>query len=167
MISGTASSKIAPCLWFDGEAEDAAKFYVSLLPDSRIDHVQKSPVDTPAGKAGTVLAVAFTLAGQRFQALNGGMRFEHTHAISFSVDCADQPEVDRLWDALSEGGSVEQCGWLKDRYGVSWQIVPSALLRLMGDPDPAKAARVTQAMMEMVKLDIAGLQRAYDGEVAA
>lgn len=167
MISGIARSKIAPCLWFDGEAEEAATFYVSLIRDSRIDHVQKNPVDTPAGKAGTVLAVAFTLAGQRFQALNGGTRFDFTHAISFSVDCADQAEVDRLWDALSEGGEVEQCGWLRDRYGVSWQIVPSVLLRLMGDPDPAKSARVTQAMMEMVKLDIAELQRAYDGAAAA
>jgi predicted 3-demethylubiquinone-9 3-methyltransferase (glyoxalase superfamily) len=104
-------SKIAPCLWFDGEAEDAAKFYVSLLPNSRIDSVQKNVTDSPAGKAGTVLAVAFTLAGQRFLALNGGIRFEFTPAISFMVDCADQPEVDRLWAALSDGGSTERCGF--------------------------------------------------------
>ena len=117
-------SKIAPCLWFDGEAEEAAKFYVSLLPDSRIDRVQRNPMDGPAGKAGTVLVVEFTLAGQRFLALNGGMRLEHTHAISFQVDRANHAEVDRLWDALSVGGLVERCGWLKDRYGVSWQIVP-------------------------------------------
>ena len=142
-------SKIAPCLWFDGEAEEAAKFYVSLLPDSRIDKVQRNVTDSPAGKAGTVLIVEFTLAGQRFLALNGGTRFEYTHAISFQVDCADQAEVDRLWDALSAGGSVERCGWLKDRYGVSWQIVPTLLPELLGDPDPAKAQRVMQAMLGM------------------
>jgi predicted 3-demethylubiquinone-9 3-methyltransferase (glyoxalase superfamily) len=156
-------SKIAPCLWFDGEAEEAAKFYVSLLPDSRIDHVQRNVTDSPAGKAGSVLVVKFTLAGQSFLALNGGSRFEYTHAISFFVDCVDQAEVDRLWDALSDGGSVERCGWLKDRYGVSWQIVPSVLPRLLGDPDPAKAQRVMQAMLQMVKLDIAGLEAARAG----
>jgi predicted 3-demethylubiquinone-9 3-methyltransferase (glyoxalase superfamily) len=160
-------SKISPCLWFDGEAEEAAKFYVSLLPDSRIDKVQKNPVDSPAGKAGSVLVVEFTLAGQRFMALNGGTRFEYTHAISFKIDCADQAEVDRLWDALSEGGKVEQCGWLKDRYGVSWQIVPPALVQYLGGPDPAGARRAMQAMLGMVKLDIAGLKRAYEGKSAA
>jgi predicted 3-demethylubiquinone-9 3-methyltransferase (glyoxalase superfamily) len=159
-------SKIAPCLWFDGEAEEAAKFYVSLLPDSRIDHVQRNMTDSPAGKAGTVLIVKFTLAGQRFLALNGGTRFEYTHAISFQVDCTDQAEVDRLWDSLSDGGSVERCGWLKDRYGVSWQIVPSALPRLLGDPDPVKAQRVMQAMLQMVKLDVAGLEAAHAGRPA-
>jgi len=160
-------SKIAPCLWFDGEAEEAAKFYASLLPDSRIDHVQKNVTDSPAGKAGSVLVVKFTLAGQRFLALNGGTRFEYTPAISFMVDCADQAEVDRLWDALADGGSVERCGWLRDRYGVSWQIVPSALPQLLGDPDPAKAQRVMQAMLQMVKLDIAGLQAAHAGGAGA
>jgi predicted 3-demethylubiquinone-9 3-methyltransferase (glyoxalase superfamily) len=156
-------SKIAPCLWFEREAEEAAKFYVSLFPDSRIDHVQKNIVDTPAGKADSVLVVDFTLAGQRFMALNGGMRFEYTHAISLAVDCTDQAEVDRFWDGLADGGAIEQCGWLKDRYGVSWQIVPTVLAKLLGDPDPVKAARVMQAMMQMVKLDIAGLQAAYQG----
>jgi predicted 3-demethylubiquinone-9 3-methyltransferase (glyoxalase superfamily) len=156
-------SKIAPCLWFDGEAEEAAKFYVSLLPDSRVDHVQRNMTDSPAGKAGSVLVVKFTLAGQSFLALNGGTRFEYTHAISFFVDCVDQAEVDRLWDALSDGGSVERCGWLKDRYGISWQIVPNVLPRLLGDPDPAKAQRVMQAMLGMVKLDIAGLEAARAG----
>ena len=156
-------SKIAPCLWFDGEAEEAAKFYVSLLPDSRIEHVQRNVMDSPAGKTGTVLVVQFTLAGQRFLALNGGTRFEYTHAISFQVDCADQDEVDRLWDALSEGGSVERCGWLRDRYGVSWQIVPSVLPEMLADPDPAKAQRVMQAMLQMVKLDIAALKAAQAG----
>src|SRR6266478_7332845 len=110
-------SKISPCLWFDGEAEQAAKFYVSLLTDSRIEKIQKNTVDSPAGKAGSVLVVDFTLAGQRYMALNGGTRFEYTHAISFHIDCADQAEIDRLWDALSaNGGSVERCGWLKDRF---------------------------------------------------
>jgi predicted 3-demethylubiquinone-9 3-methyltransferase (glyoxalase superfamily) len=160
-------SKISPCLWFDGEAEEAAKFYVSLLPDSRIEMVQKNTVDSPAGKAGSVLVVEFTLAGQRFMALNGGTRFEYTHAISFKIDCVDQAEVDRLWDALSDGGQVEQCGWLKDRYGVSWQIVPTALVQYLGGSDRAGAQRAMQAMLGMVKLDIAGLKKAYEGKSAA
>jgi len=161
-------SKISPCLWFDGEAEEAAKFYVSLLPDSRIEKVQKNTVDSPAGKAGSVLVVEFTLAGQRFMALNGGKPFDFTHAISFKIDCTDQAEVDRLWDALSaNGGSVERCGGLKDRYGVSWQIVPTALVKYLGGPDRAGAQRAMQAMMGMVKLDIAGLKQAYEGKPAA
>ena len=158
-------SKISPCLWFDGEAEEAAKFYVSLLPDSRIEKVQKNPVDSPAGKAGTVLLVEFTLAGQRFMALNGGTRFEYTHAVSFKIDCADQAEVDRLWDALlSGGGEPNRCGWLKDRYGLSWQIVPTALPKYLGGADRAGAQRAMQAMMQMVKLDIAALKKAYEGK---
>ena len=160
-------SKITPCLWFDGEAEEAARFYVSLLPNSRIDHVQKNVTDSPAGKAGSVLIVKFTLAGQGFLALNGGTRFEYTPAISFQVDCADQAEVDRLWDALSKGGSVERCGWLRDRYGVSWQIVPSVLPQLLGGTDAAGAQRAMQAMLQMVKLDIAELKKAYEGRSAA
>jgi predicted 3-demethylubiquinone-9 3-methyltransferase (glyoxalase superfamily) len=161
-------SKISPCLWFDGEAEEAANFYVSLLPDSRIEYVQKNTVDSRAGKAGSVLVVDFTLAGQRFMALNGGTRFEYTHAISFKIDCADQAEVDHLWDALSaNGGSVEQCGWLKDRYGISWQIVPTALGKYLGGSDRAGAQRALQAMMQMVKLDIEGLRKAYEGKSAA
>jgi predicted 3-demethylubiquinone-9 3-methyltransferase (glyoxalase superfamily) len=160
-------SKISPCLWFDGEAEEAAKLYVSLLPDSRIEKVQKNTVDSRAGKAGSVLVVEFTLAGQRFMALNGGKPFDFTHAISFKIDCADQAEVDRYWDALSAGGSVEQCGWLKDRYGVSWQIVPTALVQYLGGPDRTGAQRAMQAMMGMVKLDIAGLKKAYEGTPAA
>jgi predicted 3-demethylubiquinone-9 3-methyltransferase (glyoxalase superfamily) len=161
-------SKISPCLWFDGEAEEAAKLYVSLLPDSRIETVQKNIIDGPAGKAGTVLLVEFTLAGQRFMAVNGGMRMEYTHAVSFVIDCADQAEVDRLWDALlANGGKAEQCGWLKDRFGVSWQIVPSVLPKYLGGPDKAGAARAMQAMLGMVKLDIEGLRRAYEGKSAA
>jgi predicted 3-demethylubiquinone-9 3-methyltransferase (glyoxalase superfamily) len=161
-------SKISPCLWFDGEAEQAAKFYVSLLPDSRIETVQKSPAVGPAGKAGMVLVVEFTLAGQRFMALNGGVKMQYTHAVSFKIDCADQAEVDRLWDALlGDGGKAEQCGWLQDRFGVYWQIVPTALLKYLGGPDRAGAQRAMQAMLKMVKLDIEGLRRAYEGKSAA
>ena len=161
-------SKISPCLWFDGEAEEAAKFYVSLLPDSRIETVQKNTVDSPGGKAGSVLVVEFTLAGQRFMALNGGMRFEYTHAVSFKIDCADQAEVDPLWDGLcADGGQAGRCGWLKDRFGVSWQIVPSALVKYLGGPDRAGAQRAMQAMLKMNKLEIAGLKGAYEGKSAA
>jgi predicted 3-demethylubiquinone-9 3-methyltransferase (glyoxalase superfamily) len=161
-------SKISPCLWFNGEAEEAANFYVSLLPGSRIETVQRNPVDSRSGKAGTVLVVEFTLAGQRFMALNGGMKMEYTHVVSFKIDCADQAEVDRLWDALlANGGKAEQCGWLKDRYGVSWQIVPTALPKYLGGADKAGAQRAMQAVMGMVKLDIENLKRAYEGKSAA
>jgi predicted 3-demethylubiquinone-9 3-methyltransferase (glyoxalase superfamily) len=157
-------SKISPCLWFNGQAEEAANFYVSLLPDSRIDHVQRNVTDSPGIKEGDVLIVNFTLAGQSYQALNGNTHYaEFTHAISLSVDCKDQAEVDRLWDALKEGGEEVACGWVKDRYGVSWQIVPSVMPKFLADPDREKAARVMQAMMNMMKLDIAALQAAYDG----
>lgn len=156
-------SKISPCLWFNGQAEEAAKFYVSLLPDSRIDYVQKNVIDSPGGKEGSVLIVGFTLAGQTYQALNGNSNSPFTHAISLSVDCKDQAEVDRLWNALKEGGEEVVCGWVKDRYGVSWQIVPSVMPKFLADPDREKAARVMQAMMDMIKLDIAALQAAYDG----
>src|SRR5258705_7625066 len=151
-------SKISPCLWFDGEAEEAAKFYVSLLPDSRIETVQKNTVDSPAGKAGSVLVVEFTLAGQRFMALNGGKPFDFTHAISFKIDCADQAEVDRYWDALSDGGSVERCGWLKDRYRGAWQMLPTPLLQYLGGPDRAGAQRSGQARIGVGKCPIASLQ---------
>ena len=134
----------------------------------RIEKVQKNTVDGPAGKAGSVLVVEFTLAGQRFMALNGGMRVEYTHAVSFKIDCADQAEVDRLWDALlADGGQAERCGWIRDRYGVSWQIVPAALLQYLGGSDTAGAQRAMQAMLQMVKLDIAGLKQAYEGKSAA
>jgi len=157
-------SKVTPCLWFSSEAEAAANFYVSLLPESRIETVQRNSVDSPGGKAGSALVVEFTLGGQRFMALNGGMRFEYTHAISFKIDCADQAEVDRLWDALTaRGGQAERCGWVKDRFGVSWQIVPTALPKYLGGPDREGAKRAMQAMLGMVKLDIAGLKKAYEG----
>ena len=161
-------SKISPCLWFNGEAEEAANFYVSLLPDSRIEKIQHNPIDSPGGKAGTVLVVYFTLAGQSYMALNGGKKMEYTHAVSFMIDCADQAEVDRLWDALlANGGKADQCGWLKDRFGVSWQIVPSVMLKYLGGADKAGAQRAMQAMMGMVKLDIESLKRAYEGKSAA
>ena len=161
-------SKICPCLWFNGEAEEAANLYVSLLPGSRIETVQRNPVESPGGKAGTVLVIEFTVGGQRFMALNGGMKMQYTHAVSFKIDCADQAEVDRLWDALlSDGGKAEQCGWLQDRFGVSWQIVPTALPKYLGGPDAAGARRAMQAMLKMVKLDIEGLRRAYEGKLAA
>ncbi|WP_380872296.1 VOC family protein [Sphingomonas sp. DBB INV C78] len=156
-------SKITPCLWYESEAEEAANFYVSLVPDSRILHVQRNPVDAPGGKAGTVLLVEFILGGGRFTALNGGMKFEYTHAISLQIDCKDQAEVDHLWDGLSAGGSTEQCGWLKDRYGVSWQIVPSMLAKLLSDPDPARSQRVMTEMLSQIKPDIAALEAAHRG----
>jgi predicted 3-demethylubiquinone-9 3-methyltransferase (glyoxalase superfamily) len=156
-------SKIAPCLWFDGNAEEAASFYTSLFPDSRIDKVLRSAADTPSGPEGSVLVVEFMLAGQRFIGLNGGPHFRFNEAISFTIDCADQAEVDRFWQELSADESAEQCGWVKDRFGVSWQIIPRALGELLGDPDPAKARRVMEAMLKMKKIDVAALERARDG----
>jgi predicted 3-demethylubiquinone-9 3-methyltransferase (glyoxalase superfamily) len=157
-------SKISPCLWFNGEAEEAANFYVSLLPGSRIENVARNTTDGPGGKSGSVLVVDFTVAGQRFMALNGGMKVNYTIAVSFKIDCADQAEVDRLWDALlANGGEASRCGWLKDRYGVSWQIVPTDLPKYIGGADRAGAARAMQAMLGMVKLDIAALKKAYEG----
>ena len=154
--------KIMPCLWYDGQAEQAAQFYVSLFPDSRIENVARSPADTPSGPAGMVLTVEFTLAGSRFLAMNGGPLFPFTEAVSFQIACEDQAEVDRLWSALSEGGSEGPCGWLEDRWGLSWQVVPTRLLELLEDPDPDRARRAMQAMLEMGKLDIAELERAAD-----
>jgi len=157
-------SKIVPCLWFAGEAEQAAQFYVSLLPDSRIDNVQRSVVDTPGGPEGSVLVVEFTVAGQPFMALNGGTPLPFNHAVSFKIDCVDQAEVDRLWDALlADGGEPVACGWLRDRYGLSWQIVPADALKLFAGSNREGAKRAMQAMMQMVKLDVGALQRAYEG----
>ena len=155
--------KITPYLWFDTQAEEAANFYVSLFKNSRIVDVVHYDDATP-GQAGRVMIVNFQLDGQDFVALNGGPHFKFTEAISLFVNCQDQQEVDRLWDALSAGGEVQQCGWLKDKYGLSWQIIPSALMELMGDPDPVKSMRVRQAMLQMVKIDIAGLKKAYEGK---
>jgi len=155
-------SKITTCLWFDGKAEEAARFYVSLLPDSRIDTIMPYMMEMPGGKPGATMLVTFTLAGLSYMALNGGPHFQFSPAVSFIVNSADQAEVDRLWSALLEGGSPMQCGWLTDRYGVSWQIVPTALGEMMKDKDPARVQRVTQAMLKMVKIDIAGLRKAYE-----
>lgn len=147
---------------FDGKAEEAARFYVSLLPDSQIDRVTRSPVDTPGGKAGTVLIVEFTLAGTQYIALNTP-GFSFTEAISFQIACADQAETDRLWAALTaDGGSEIACGWLKDRWGVFWQVTPTRLMELIKDPDQDRARRAMEAMMNMVKIDIAELERAVN-----
>ena len=156
--------KIVPCLWFDGDAEEAAQFYVSLLPDSSIDRVLKSPADTPSGPADMVLTVEFTLAGTKYMGLNGGPQYPFTEAVSFQIYCEDQPEVDRLWTALTDGGSEIACGWLKDRWGLSWQIVPTRLIELLNDADKERARRVHEAMMKMVKIDIAEIERAANEE---
>lgn len=158
---------ITPFLWFDGQAEEAARFYVALFPDSRLERVVRSPGETPAGPAGMVLTVEFTLAGTRFVGLNGGPQFPFTEAVSFQIDCANQAEVDRYWAALSEGGSEGQCGWLKDRWGLSWQVVPRRLPELLSDPDPARAERALAAMLTMTKIVIADLERAADGDQAS
>jgi len=155
-------AKITPHLWYSDKAEEAARFYVSLLPNSRIDSIATMPTDSPSGPAGSVTVVEFILAGQPFMAMAAGPLDPFNHAISFMINCEDQAEIDRLWDALSEGGSVEQCGWLKDRYGLSWQIVPTVLGEMMKDTDRVRGKRVADAMMKMVKLDIAGLRAAYD-----
>ena len=155
--------KITPFLSFDGKAEEAARFYVSLLPDSRIDRVVLSPIDTDSGAAGTVLFVEFTLAGSSYMALNTPS-FTFTEAVSFLIACADQAEVDRLWTALTANGGEEvACGWLKDRYGVSWQVTPTRLLDLVKDPDVNRARRAMDAMTKMIKIDIAEVERAADG----
>ena len=143
--------KITPCLWFDGQAEEAATFYVSLLPDSRIERVLRSPVDTESVPVGGVLTVDFTLAGKRYVALNAGPHHKFNEAVSFQIHCDDQEEVDRLWAALSEGGEEIVCSWLKDRWGLCWQIVPKRLLELITDPDPVRAKRAMEAMMTWLK----------------
>jgi predicted 3-demethylubiquinone-9 3-methyltransferase (glyoxalase superfamily) len=149
--------KIAPCLWFDGRAEEAARFYVSLFPESAVTGI------TP-GPGGAPLVVEFRLAGVRFLALNGGPMFQFTEAVSLSIDCESQAEVDDLWEKLSAGGSKGHCGWLKDRFGLSWQVVPVVLPELVADPDREKAGRVLAAMMGMTKLDVRALQAAADGK---
>jgi predicted 3-demethylubiquinone-9 3-methyltransferase (glyoxalase superfamily) len=151
------------CLWFDGNAEEAASFYVTLLPDSHVDRVWRSPAETPSGPAGMVLTVDFTLAGQKFQGLNGGAHFAFNEAVSFVIDCEDQVEVDRLWDALTgNGGEPGPCGWLKDRFGLSWQIVPHRLQELLNDPDSERARRSMEAMLKMGRIDVAQLELAAD-----
>ena len=151
--------KITPFLWFDHQAEEAAGFYTSIFDNSKITAITHYG-DTGPGPKGSVMTVAFELAGQKFVALNGGPHFKFTEAISFVVNCENQAEVDKFWTKLTEGGQEVQCGWLKDKYGLSWQIVPTRLPELLQDPDPARAQRAMQAMMQMTKIDIAGLEAA-------
>src|SRR5688572_29439202 len=151
------------CLWFDGNAEEAAQFYTSLLPDSHVDRVWRSPAETPSGPAGMVLTVDFTLLGTRVQGLNGGPDFRFNEAVSFVVECEDQAEVDRLWEALTaDGGEPGPCGWLKDRFGLSWQIAPRELHELVDDPDPERGRRAMEAMLKMGKIEVAEVRRAAD-----
>jgi predicted 3-demethylubiquinone-9 3-methyltransferase (glyoxalase superfamily) len=159
--------RLVPSLWYSEKAEKAAAFYASLLPDSKVNSVTELPADTPSGPAGSVEVVEFTLLGQPFLALSAGPLDAFNHSISFMIECEDQAEIDRLWAALSEGGQTEQCGWLKDRYGLYWQIVPSVLGAMMKDKDRARAKRVAEAMLKMSKFDIAGLQKAYEEPTAS
>jgi predicted 3-demethylubiquinone-9 3-methyltransferase (glyoxalase superfamily) len=153
--------KITPFLWFDGKAEEAMNFYVSIFNNSKVGAITRYG-DAGPGPKGTVMIAAFQLEGQDFIALNGGPQYTFTPAISLFVDCKTQQEVDDLWNRLSEGGRTDRCGWLTDKYGLSWQIVPSALRELMGDKDPEKSKRVMKAMLQMTKIDIQGLKQAYD-----
>jgi len=155
--------KITPFLWFDDKAEEAANFYVSVFKDSKIETVSRYG-DAGPGPKGSVMIVQFQLEGQRFTALNGGPIFHFTQAISLLVDCQTQEEVDDLWQKLSAGGRPDRCGWLQDKFGLSWQIIPAALGKLMSDPDPKKSNRVMQAMLQMEKIDIKRLEQAYQGQ---
>jgi predicted 3-demethylubiquinone-9 3-methyltransferase (glyoxalase superfamily) len=157
----TLRQKITPFLWFDNNAEEAMNHYVSIFRNSRIIAVRRYGKGGP-GPEGTVMTGTFELEGQRFMALNGGPLFKFTEAISLFVNCENQAEVDELWDKLTAGGQESRCGWLKDKFGVSWQIIPAALGELLGDPDPAKSRRVMEAMMKMGKIDVGLLQRARD-----
>ncbi|TME13436.1 MAG: VOC family protein [Chloroflexi bacterium] len=157
--------KITPCLWFDGQAEEAARFYTSLFPNSRIDSVDRSPADTPSGPEGSVLTVNFTIGGRSFIGLNGGPDFKFSEAISMSIDCDDQAEVDRFWQALIEnGGEPSVCGWLKDRFGLSWQVIPRQLTEMVNNSDRAAAKRAMEAMLKMTKIEVAELERAFAGD---
>ena len=160
--------KITPCLWFDNQAEEAARFYVSLFKNSAIGSITrygKEGFEVHGRRAGSVMTVSFRLEGQEFTALNGGPRFQFTEAISIAVSCETQAEVDHYWDGLREGGNerAQQCGWLKDKYGVSWQIVPAALFEMIADADSERSGRVMRAMLQMKRLDLAALRHAYDG----
>lgn len=155
--------KVTQHLWFEKDMEAAIGFYTALIPGSAVHWITPLPADTPSGPAGSVRLAGFTLGDQRYQAIEAGPLDPFNHAFSIMVECDSQAEVDRLWDALKEGGAVEQCGWLRDRWGLSWQIVPKRLGELMGDPDPTKVKRVTEAMLQMVKIDIAGLEAAAKG----
>jgi predicted 3-demethylubiquinone-9 3-methyltransferase (glyoxalase superfamily) len=161
-----SSDGLTTCLWFDGQAEEAANHYVSIFKRSKLGRIGRYTEAGP-GPAGSVLVVEFELNGQKFVGLNGGPQFTFNEAISFQVFCEDQAEVDYYWSKLSEGGEEGRCGWLKDRYGVSWQVIPDGLIEMIGDEDREKAKRTTEAMLAMSKLDIAELRRAYEGELSA
>jgi predicted 3-demethylubiquinone-9 3-methyltransferase (glyoxalase superfamily) len=156
-------SRIVPNLWYTDKAEEAASFYASILPNSKVETVTALPADSPSGPAGSVKVVEFTLMGQPFMAMSAGPFDPFNHSISFMVQCDDQTEIDRLWTALLDGGKAERCGWLRDRYGLYWQIVPSVLGDMMKDSDRFRAKRVAEAMLKMDKLDIEGLKKAYEG----
>jgi predicted 3-demethylubiquinone-9 3-methyltransferase (glyoxalase superfamily) len=155
--------KITPFLWFDKDAEDAAKFYTSIFKNSKVGKIARYG-DAGPGPKGSVMTVEFELNGEQFVALNGGPEFKFTEAISFVVNCESQEEIDYFWGKLTAGGQEVQCGWLKDKFGLSWQIVPTAIGKMLSDPDPAKSQRVMKAMLEMIKIDLPTLQRAYDGK---
>jgi predicted 3-demethylubiquinone-9 3-methyltransferase (glyoxalase superfamily) len=157
------TDRLTTCLWLDGQAEEAATFYASIFENSTIGRTVRYAEAGP-GTAGTVMTVEFELNGQKFVALNGGPQFTFNESISFQIQCDDQDEVDYYWGKLSEGGQEVACGWLKDKYGVSWQVVPTVLVDMLGDPDPERAKRATEAMLAMTKFDIAALQKAYAGE---
>jgi predicted 3-demethylubiquinone-9 3-methyltransferase (glyoxalase superfamily) len=158
---------LTPNLWFDGNAEEAANFYASVFPDSRVVSVNHAPADSPGGPKGYVVTVDWTILGQPFTGINGGPDFTFNESISFLIDCADQAEVDRYWDALTAGGGEPgPCGWLKDRFGVSWQVVPKRLQELLNGPDAGGAQRAMEAMLQMSKLDVAKLEAAYEEGVA-
>ncbi len=158
--------KITPFLWYAKEAEEAAKLYTSIFPNSRVVRVSAMQSESPSGPPGSVKIVEFVLFGQDFTAMTAGPLDPFNHAVSFVVNCEDQAEIDKYWNALLDGGEAEQCGWLKDRFGLSWQIVPTLLGKLMTDPDKAKAKRASDAMMKMVKIDIAALKAAHEGRQA-
>lgn len=155
--------KVTQHLWFEKDMETAIRFYASLIPGSSVEWISTIPAETPSGPPGSVKLASFTLGDQRYMAIEAGPLDPFNHAFSIIVECETQGEIDRLWEALKEGGSTEQCGWLRDRWGLSWQITPKRLGELMGDPDPAKAKRVTEAMLKMVKFDIAALEAAARG----
>jgi predicted 3-demethylubiquinone-9 3-methyltransferase (glyoxalase superfamily) len=164
----TTITSLTPCLWYDRQALSAAEFYTSIFPNSQIDRVERAPGDYPAGHEGDVLTVAFTLDGTPFLGLNGGPEFKFNEAVSFIIDCIDQAEVDRYWDALTrEGGAPGQCGWLKDRFGLSWQVVPRQLNEMLRSSDRAAAGRALEAMLAMGRIDVAALERAFGAEPTA
>jgi predicted 3-demethylubiquinone-9 3-methyltransferase (glyoxalase superfamily) len=154
--------QLTACLWLDGQAEEAMSFYTSIFPDAKAGAIVRYPEAIPS-KAGSVLTASFELAGTRFVVLNGGPQFKFNEAVSFQIPCETQAEVDYFWEKLGEGGQYQPCGWLKDKYGLSWQVTPTVLIEMISDPDTAKASRVVQVMMQMKKLEIAPLKQAYQG----